>query len=149
MTWLPSEDVPVFNIGGRSPIVWSSLCWTKFKRRLWRLSARSQRIQTKMNSRRSLRSYHRRRYGDWMISHKGHQKWRKCLEVSSAWILVRKEKRSCQWLRDGAGVGKSDCYYVKLRVNQLLGTDEQIEVDVSAERILHHCPLSKARSKFT
>jgi len=40
-------------------------------------------------------------------------------------------------------------YYVKLRVYQLQGTDEQIEVDVSAERILHHCPLSKARSKFT
>ena len=36
-------------------------------------------------------------------------------------------------------------YYVKLRVYQLQGT----EVDVSAERILHHCPLSKARSKFT
>ena len=67
--------------------------------------------------------------------------------MRESWCAKRKDLVNGSEDNDGTGVGKSD--YVKLRVYQLQGTDEQIEVDVSAERILHHCPLSKARSKFT
>jgi len=47
---------------------------------------------------------------------------------------------------DGAGKGKVIARY---RVYQLQKTDEQEEVNVSTERTLHHCSLSKTTSKFT
>ena len=98
---------------------------------------------TLMNGQRSLRSYHCRRHGDWMISHKGHQKWRKCLGVPSARILVRKEKGSCQWLRGQwwSRSGKKRSHAIvswKLHVHQLQEVDKQIKVNVSTERALHH-----------